>query len=98
MFTRRPYRRGRRAFEGATRSGVVGSADGRNLELQRDLLADEHAPGLQRRVPGHAEVLAVDRGPALESDAMVAERVDGGAGVVEIDRDRLGDALDGEVT
>ena len=36
-------------------------------------------------------------GLALEADPEVAERVAGGAGGLEVDRDRLGDVLDGQV-
>ena len=66
-------------------SGVVAGAHGRDLELEGDLLADEHAARFERRIPADAPVLAVDRGRALEADPLVAERVDGGAGVVEVD-------------
>src|SRR6187455_2023585 len=77
-------------------SGVVG-ADGRDLELQGHLLADEDTARLERGVPVHAPVLAVDGRPTLEPDAVVAERVDGRTGVVEVDAHRLGHALDREV-
>src|SRR5690606_3468900 len=46
---------------------------------------------------GDAPVLAVDHGLTLEPDAVVAERVHGGAGVLEVDGDRVGDALDGQI-
>src|SRR5690606_7473062 len=75
-----------------------GLLDRRDVELEVDLLAHEDAAGLQGGVPVHAPVLAVDGGLALEADALVAERVDGRAGVGEVDRDGLGRALDGEVT
>src|SRR3546814_9230287 len=45
-------------------AGVVG-ADGGDLELEGDLLADEHAAGFQGGVPVDAPVLAVDGGGAL---------------------------------
>ena len=40
---------------------------------------------------------AVDRGAALEADAQVAVRVLGRAGLLELDRHRAGDVLDGQV-
>jgi hypothetical protein len=48
-------------------SGMSGSGglDGRDLELQGDLVANQDAAGLQRGVPGDAVVLAVD--PTLPS-------------------------------
>src|SRR6187402_2676810 len=86
-YSRRPHR-------GAVGSGV---ADRRDVELELDLLGDEDAAGLERGVPGQAPVLAVDAGAALEADAQVAERVAGRAVGLELDRDRLGLALDREV-
>src|SRR4051794_19743749 len=76
-------------------SGVL---DGRDLELQDDLVADQDTAGLQRSVPGDAVVLAADGHRALEADADVAERVGGRALELERDGDRVGDALDGQVT
>src|SRR5690606_9489209 len=76
---------------------VVLLQDGGHLELEGDLLAHEHATGLERRVPGEAPVLAVDDHAALEPEAGVAEGVDGGARVLEVEGDRAGRALDGEV-
>src|SRR3546814_14733260 len=78
-------------------AGVV-AADGGDLELEGDLLADEHAAGFEGGVPVDAPVLAVDLGGALEADAGVVVRVDGAAAVLEVDGDGLGDALDGQVT
>ena len=74
-----------------------GGADRRDVELELDLLGDEDAAGLERGVPGQAPVLAVDGGATLEADAQVAERVLGGTGLLEDDRDGLGDVLDGQV-
>jgi hypothetical protein len=58
------------------------------LELERDLVADEHATGIELRIPGHAPVLAVDAARALEAGAQVAERV--GLDADELERDRHG--------
>src|SRR6478752_789965 len=52
-----------------------GVADRRDVELELDLLRDQHAAGLERGVPAQAPVLAVDAGATLEADAQVAERV-----------------------
>src|SRR4051794_2058138 len=71
--------------------------DGGDLELEDDLLADEDAAGLEGGVPADAPVLAVDRHVALEAHAAVAPRVDGGSGVLEVEGDRLGDALDAQI-
>src|SRR5690606_23572713 len=89
----------------ATGPGAAGSGlllvllqDGRDLELERDLLADEHAAGLEGRVPGEAPVLAVDDDAALQAEAGVAEGVDGRARVLEVVGDRPGVLPDGEVS
>src|SRR5688572_4305870 len=52
-----------------------GLLDRGNLELEDDLVADEHAAGLERGVPGDAVVGAADVDRTLEPDALVAERV-----------------------
>src|SRR6476659_11485172 len=90
--TRTDVGTGRRA-----RGRGSGVADRRDVELELDLLGDEHAAGLEGGVVGQAPVLAVDGGAALEADAQVAERVACGAGGLEVDRDGVGDALDGQV-
>ena len=72
-------------FRRPRRSGSS-ALDRRDLQLELDLVADQHAAGLQRGVPGHAEVLAADRGPGLEADAGVAERVDRGAQELHVER------------
>src|SRR5687768_3568865 len=82
---------------GAGCSSGSGCLDRGDLELERDLVADQDAAGLERGVPGDAPVLAVDDDRALEADALVAERVGGRALEGEVDRDGAGDALDGEV-
>src|SRR4051794_14969966 len=75
-------------------SGVL---DRRDVELELDLVRDEDATGLEGGVPADAPVLAVDGRGALEPGADVAEGVLRGAGGLEDDGDRLGDALDGQV-
>src|SRR5690606_3252188 len=74
----------RRGGGGSWRSGGAAGADHRQVDLEGDLLADEHPTGLQGGVPVHAPVLAVDGGAALEAHPLVAERVDGVAGVGEV--------------
>src|SRR3954454_23399142 len=71
--------------------------DGGDVELELDLVRHQEATGLERGVPGQAPLLAVEGGAALEAEAGVAERVLGRAGQLEVDRDRLGDVLDGQV-
>src|SRR3546814_14558912 len=77
-------------------AGVV-AADGGDLELEGDLLADEHAAVFEGGVPVDAPFLAVDFGGPLEACACVVVRVDGAAVVLEVDGDGLGAALDGPV-
>src|SRR5690606_31629061 len=75
----------------------AGVADRRDVEGQGDLLADQHAAGLERGVPGDAPVLAVDDDLAGDADALVAERVGRRALELEVDGDGLRGALDGQV-
>ena len=58
------------------------------LELERELVADEHATGIELRIPRHAPVLAIDAAGALETGTQVAERV--GVDADELERDRHG--------
>src|SRR5664280_1606156 len=82
---------------GARVIGWSGVLDRGDLELEDDLVADEHTAGLQRGVPGDPVVLAADGDRAFEANAGVAERVARGALGGERDRDRVRDALDGQV-
>src|SRR5687768_13853813 len=70
--------------------------DGRHLDLDVDLVADEHAAGLQWSIPCDAPILAVQRARSLEPRANVAEGVDRHAREHEVDGDDAGRALDGE--
>ncbi len=79
---------------GSWRSGGLDRGD---LELECDFVTDQDAAGLERGVPGDAVVLPVDDRRALEADAQVAERVGGRTLELERDRDRVGDAPDGQV-
>src|SRR5690606_12569399 len=46
-----------------------------NLDGELDLVAHQHASGLQRLVPGEAEVPAVDAAAGAEADALATPRV-----------------------
>jgi hypothetical protein len=63
----------------------VRHGDGGHLELDSHLPADEHAAALEGGVPADAPVHAVEGGVAFEADPVVAGRVGGGAGVLEVD-------------
>src|SRR3954451_9166817 len=62
--------------------------DQREVEEDLDLLADEHAAGLEGLVPVEAEVRALDLADDLETDAGVAPRI-----LVNALRDALEDDL-----
>ena len=72
--------------------------DSGDLELNLDLLGDQHAAGLQRSVEVDAEVLAVDLGGCLEAQAGIAKGVLSGSNVFNVEVDGLGGVLNGEVT
>jgi hypothetical protein len=81
-------------------------ADEEGLRLERglqldgdgDLLAEQHAAGLEGRVVVQAEVFTVDDGGSGRAGLVVAVRVLAEATEVEVERDGLGDTLDGEVS
>src|SRR3954454_20450787 len=87
-----------RLIAGPVEGSPGGAADGRDLELENDLLTYQDAASLKRCVPVHAPVLAVDRGLPFEPDAMVAKGIHRGTGVFELDGNGLGHALDREIT
>src|SRR5690606_17427289 len=89
---------GQRLCVGCGFSGYSLGADGRALDLDGDLLADQYATGLERLVPGEAEVLAVDLGLGREAEDVLAPRVGGGAAELDVEGDLLGHVPDGEVT
>src|SRR5215207_1822934 len=64
--------------------------DGLDLELETDLLADDHAAGLECDVPGEAEVLPVDLGRGREAGPPAAPRVARPPVVLDVERDRPG--------
>src|SRR5690606_18822518 len=77
--------------------GASGRGDGGDLHGDADLVADEHAAGLEGRVPGEAELLAGDLGGGGEADALVAEGVGRRAVVLDREGGGLGHAVDREV-
>src|SRR5688572_19107465 len=73
-------------------------ADQLGLDLEADRPGQQEPARLQGGVPGQAPVLPVDLGDdAGEADALVAPGVDGAAEELEVDGDRAGRALDGQV-
>src|SRR5437867_843887 len=93
--------RPRWGIAGAERSAARGvpSAllDGLGFDLDGDLLADEDAAGLEGLVPAEAERLPVELGLGREAEADAAPGVGRAALEGELERDRLGHALDREV-
>src|SRR4051812_34894759 len=81
-----------------TVSHLLGALDSGNVELELDLLADEDAALVERDLEGKAPVATVDGRLALEPDAEAAPRVDRGAVELPVDGDRVGLAVDGEIT
>src|SRR5579863_9021836 len=68
------------------------------FEGEVDVFADQEAAGFEGRVPGKAEVLAIDFGRGGDADAGVAPGVFAGSGGAFYRKsDRLGDAVDSEV-
>src|SRR6266545_5891546 len=72
-------------------------ADGLDLDLQADLLGDYDPTGLQGHVPRQPPVLPVDRAPGGEHGPIAAPRVTDVAKVVDLQGDRPGDSLDGQL-
>lgn len=70
----------------------------RAINLQGDLVADEDSAGLNRGVVFNAEVGAINRGSSLEPNAGLAPRVLGRAKDVDIQGDRLGNAVDSQIS
>src|SRR3954464_5725996 len=68
------------------------------VEEDLDLLADEHAAGLEGLVPVEAELGALDLADDLEADAGVAPRVLVDALRDALEDDLAGGAADGQVT
>src|SRR5581483_10147781 len=73
-----------------------GSGRKHGLDLEGDVhrVADEELAAVERDVEVHTELLAGDLGRRLEADALAAPRVGLDAEVLDVELDRLGDALD----
>src|SRR5215469_10039847 len=72
--------------------------DALGLDRDRDLLADGDAAAGDRAVVADAEVVPVDLAAGREATPGAAVSVRAEAVHLELQRDRLGDAADGEVT
>src|SRR5439155_18982018 len=68
-----------------------------DLDLEVDLLAYQEAARLDRHVPGHPPVLAVDRRPRGSGEHRLALHVRSPPQELPREGDRLRDALDREV-
>ena len=71
--------------------------DGRDVEAQRDLVADGDVAAAERHVELDAEVAARDLADGLEADAVVAPRIDLRAADLGEELDLVRDVLDREV-
>src|SRR4051794_7327160 len=78
--------------------GLVLLEDGLHGDQEVDLVADQEASTVHRDVEVDAPLLAGDGRGALEAGAGAAPRVGLDAEELDVQGDRLGDALDGEVT
>src|SRR3712207_3960908 len=74
-----------------------GAEHGLDLELDVDLVAAGDGAAVHRHVDVHAELLAGDLGLGAEAGAGAAVGVGAEAVELELQGDRLGDALDGQV-
>src|SRR5690348_13436681 len=97
-----------RAFPGAERdAGTRGCGPASPIRALRteeldvdgdpDVVADEHAAGFERLVPGEAEVAAVDHAREAEAGALAAPRIASPAFGRDVEGDGLGHAVDGDV-
>src|SRR6478735_11494085 len=75
-------------------SGLLGELD---VDDELDLLGDQDAALFEVGVPGQAPVGAVELAGGLEGGLVVAPGVGGDAVELDVEGDRLGDALDGQV-
>src|SRR4051812_1430959 len=76
-------------------SGLL--AHGLHGEVDVHLVPDEDAATVERDVEVHAEVLAVDDAVGLEAETLAAPRVLADAEELDLELDRAGDALEGQV-
>jgi hypothetical protein len=80
----------------------VGERSGRledelDVEVDRHVVAEREATGLERRVPVHTELGAVDLGGRLGAELDLAVAVGREATELGLEDDRLGDATQGQV-
>src|SRR5690606_27448842 len=93
-----PTSRPRCAPSSAAEAADAGSAlHELRVDLDLDLVADEHPTGLERRVPLDPPVLAVDGGRRREPGAGVAPRVLADAVELELEVDGPGHTFDREL-
>src|SRR3712207_6016381 len=71
--------------------------DGLELDLDVDPLAHEPATGLDRDVPGHVPVLALDRGRGSRGEHRLPERASAHAEVLALQGDGPGHAADRQI-
>src|SRR3979411_680994 len=74
-----------------------GRADGLNLDLHLHVIADQHPPCLERRIPDQPELAAIDLGGSAEAHAAAAPGILAGALVDRVESDFLRDAANREV-
>jgi hypothetical protein len=74
-----------------------GHGDDPGARLLKLTVADEELAAVERDVEVDAEVLAGDLGGGLEAETRAAPRVGAGAEELDVELDRTGDALDGQV-
>ena len=72
--------------------------DGRDLDLEGDLVADEHPAGFEGGVPGEAPVLAVDDRGGFQAEAGVAPGSTAVPVSSTVELGGLGHVLDRQVT
>ena len=76
----------------------LGLAECLDRQADGDLVADDRAATLQRHIDVDAEVLAVQHDRCLEARDLTVAHAGVHAVVLEVQADRLGDALQGELT
>src|SRR5262249_15427864 len=62
------------------------------------LVADEDPAGLERLIPVQTEVLAIDGRAPGQARALPAPGIPGAAAVLDLEHDRAGDAMGGQLT
>src|SRR5438552_9322752 len=82
----------------ASRAVAGVAADGLHGELDADLLADDHAAGLERLVPGQAPVLPVQLGRGREAHSVLPPRRSRGPLEVDSEGDGPGHVPNGQVS